>query len=186
MNETNDTISNLNEASDLTHKIDVPEGYVIDQENSTFECIRFKRKICYKDIAEKLFLNKNSWGLSTTKAEPRYGYCSFRESAAEWDNFGSLEQCKKIIALNKLMNVARYLNGNTFKLNFCEGNAFGQRRKYYIALQHFDVTPEPKITVYNTFINNHGGVYFMSEEAAWKAVDILGEETIKEALTEQW
>lgn len=25
-------------------KIQVPEGYVIDKENSTFECIRFKKK----------------------------------------------------------------------------------------------------------------------------------------------
>lgn len=184
MNETAEEIS-LNETISLTHKIEVPEGYEIDKENSTFDCIRFKRKTSYKDVAEKLFFNKNNWRLSRN-TEPRYGYCSFRTSAAEWDNFGSLEQCKKIIALNKLMNVSRYLNGNVMKLNFCEGNPFGQQRKYYLALQHFDTVPDPKITVYNTFINNHGGVYFMSEEAAWRAVEILGEETVIEALTEKW
>ena len=28
-------------------KIQVPEGYEIDKENSTFECIKFKQKQCY-------------------------------------------------------------------------------------------------------------------------------------------
>lgn len=26
-------------------KIDIPEGYEIDKENSTFECIKFKKKV---------------------------------------------------------------------------------------------------------------------------------------------
>lgn len=35
-------------------KIDIPEGYEIDKENSTFECIKFKKKVnginTWKDI----------------------------------------------------------------------------------------------------------------------------------------
>ena len=37
--------------------IDIPEGYEIDKENSTFECIKFKpikKYLTYKEIAEKL------------------------------------------------------------------------------------------------------------------------------------
>lgn len=40
-------------------KIDVPEGYEIDEENSTYECIKFKpikKKLTYKDVAKELFL----------------------------------------------------------------------------------------------------------------------------------
>ena len=39
-------------------KIQVPEGYEIDKENSTFECIKFKlikKDITYKGVCEKLF-----------------------------------------------------------------------------------------------------------------------------------
>ena len=35
-------------------KIQVPEGYEIDKENSTFECIKFKKKsISFVDIIDK-------------------------------------------------------------------------------------------------------------------------------------
>ena len=39
-------------------KINVPEGYEIDKENSTFECIKFKpikKELTYEDVAEELF-----------------------------------------------------------------------------------------------------------------------------------
>ena len=43
-------------------KITVPEGYEIDKENSTFECIKFKKKgLTYDDVAEKLFKNKKTY-----------------------------------------------------------------------------------------------------------------------------
>ena len=39
-------------------KINIPKGYEIDKENSTFECIKFrprKKYITYKDCCDKLF-----------------------------------------------------------------------------------------------------------------------------------
>ena len=39
-------------------KINIPEGYEIDKENSTLECIKFKpikKYITYKDICAELF-----------------------------------------------------------------------------------------------------------------------------------
>lgn len=38
-------------------KIDIPEGYEIDKENSTFECIKFKpiKCITYKDVCDNIF-----------------------------------------------------------------------------------------------------------------------------------
>ena len=38
-------------------KIQAPEGYEIDKENSTFECIKFKpiNNPTYKDISNNLF-----------------------------------------------------------------------------------------------------------------------------------
>ena len=42
-------------------KIQVPEGYEIDEENSTFECIKFKqiKDATYKDICSNLFKSVN-------------------------------------------------------------------------------------------------------------------------------
>ena len=52
-------------------KIQAPEGYEIDKENSTFECIKFKpikRYITYRDICNSIFykikvINKNYYGI---------------------------------------------------------------------------------------------------------------------------
>ena len=44
-------------------KIQAPEGYEIDRENSTFDCIKFKpikKYITYKDICDTLFAKE--WG----------------------------------------------------------------------------------------------------------------------------
>lgn len=45
-------------------KIQIPEGYEIDKENSTFDYIKLKpikKNITYEDICEYLFKNKNSF-----------------------------------------------------------------------------------------------------------------------------
>ncbi len=42
-------------------KIQVPDGYEIDKENSTFECVKFKtikKDITYDDICNNLFTEK--------------------------------------------------------------------------------------------------------------------------------
>ena len=42
-------------------KIQVPDGYEIDKENSTFECVKFKpikKDITYDDICNNLFSEK--------------------------------------------------------------------------------------------------------------------------------
>lgn len=42
-------------------KIILPPGYIIDEENSTFECIKFKsKKLIYEDVANALF-HWNKW-----------------------------------------------------------------------------------------------------------------------------
>ena len=49
------------EAKEL--KIQIPEGYEIDKENSTFECIKFKlikNYITYKDVSNYLVILKRS------------------------------------------------------------------------------------------------------------------------------
>ena len=90
--------------------IDIPEGYEIDKENSTFECIKFKpieKYLTYKEVAEKL--NKDIC-FFIAKGEIQ-SYAQY----ASYDNPGvanSHRQIEKILAINQLMNIAKYYNGD--------------------------------------------------------------------------
>lgn len=88
----------------------------------------------------------------------------------------SKKQAEKLIAINKLMNVAKYLNGDWCP-NWNEGNP-----KYFISIDHYKniIAVDCNIDyAYNT-------IYFKSKELAQQAIEILGEETIKTALSTDW
>lgn len=90
-------------------KIQVPEGYEIDKENSTFECIKFKsirNDITYAEICDKIF-NNNIYSTNS------YGHINCnRISVDRFDlnNATNKKQLKKLLALNQLLNIAEYYN----------------------------------------------------------------------------
>lgn len=152
-------------------KIQIPEGYEIDKENSTFECIKFKKKeLTYNDIAEKLFKENyaffiNSYG----QIEGTY----IKDAYLAPNNYTSKKQAEKLLAINKLINVAKYLNGDwTPDWNDCGQN------KYYLYLSN-------STNIYVSIVTSMSSniVYFETRELAEKAIKILGEETIKLALS---
>lgn len=90
-------------------KIQIPEGYEIDKENSTFECIKFKsirNDITYAEICDKIFNNNiystNSYGNINCN---RIGVDRF-----DLNNATNKKQLKKLLALNQLLNIAEYYN----------------------------------------------------------------------------
>lgn len=98
-------------------KINIPEGYEIDKENSTFECIKFKPKpikkyITYKDICAELF-KKESPGYYV---DPNGSIQVTRAEAFITDpiNAPCEIQLKRLLALNQLMNIAYYYNGKQY------------------------------------------------------------------------
>ena len=90
--------------------IDIPKGYEIDKENSTFECIKFKpikKYLTYKEIAEKL--NKDiCFFIAKGKIQSYAQYASYDNP----DVANSYRQIEKILAINQLMNIAKYYNGD--------------------------------------------------------------------------
>lgn len=89
-------------------KIQVPEGYEIDKENSTFECIKFKlikKNITYKDVCNKLF--EHSYYFIN-----EHGFIIFYTGKNKFDANNALtsHQLKRILALNQLLNIAEYYN----------------------------------------------------------------------------
>lgn len=149
-------------------KIQVPEGYEIDNENSTFECIKFKpikKVLSYKDVAKELFKGKNKYIHSFPTID------GWKESVCTSDR-----QVEKLLAINKLMNVAKYLNGD-WRPNwdvdelkwFIEYNS-------KIEMFTFDATNYDKTSL----------AYFRTSKLAEQAFDILGKETIELALSTDW
>ena len=92
-------------------KIQVPEGYEIDKENSTFECIKFKpvkRDITYNDICYSLFEDKNSFFITTSGniTDDTLAWAG----AIEKNNATNKDQLERLLALNQLFNIAKYYN----------------------------------------------------------------------------
>lgn len=121
-------------------KIEIPKGYEIDKENSTFECIKFKpikKDITYDDVCNILFVTDTYFisdkGLILKKDE--------------WANKINLEknistnikQLERLLALNQLLNIAEYYN----KLH---GNGVNSVIKYD-RLNHFYIATEA-LTIY--------------------------------------
>ena len=152
-------------------KIEIPEGYEIDKDKSTFEKIVFKKveeKLTYEKIADKLFQYKKHYYIADDG--------SIMRTSIGWScpNTASTErQLKILLAINKLMNVANYLN-NGWKPDWDDHTQL----KYSIYCNTSDKT---LVIDHNTYFN-YGLVYFKSKELAEQAIEILGEETIKLAL----
>lgn len=134
-------------------KIQVPKGYEIDKENSTFECIKFKKKsVTIMDIMDK-FKEK----------------CNYPIKVLATSN----NHMKKILAINSLMMIAKYLNNGWIP----EFNSYKQA-KYYITIS------DNKLLIERCYcINKGAGIFFRREELAQQAIELLGEDTIRIALS---
>ena len=154
-------------------KIEAPEGYEIDWDNSSMNTIRFKpikKKITYKDIRRELFFNKPSWRLLENGTAK---HADISDSAISYSTIvaTSDKQLKQLVALNKLMNVAKYLNGD-WEPEWNDAN----ENKFYIYCLF------GKLSICAKQRANHGCAAFKSEELAYQAIEILGEEEVKKAL----
>ena len=140
--------------------IDIPEGYEIDKENSTFECIKFKpikKYLTYKEIAEKL--NKDTcFFIAKGKIQSYAQYASY-------DNPGvanSYRQIEKILAINQLMNIAKYYNGD-WKPDWNNIN----ENKFHIL---YYANEKTYLIDYNVSYSSHM-VYFKNRKDAQAVID---------------
>lgn len=160
-------------------KIQVPEGYEIDKENSTFDCIKFKpikKVLTYDDVAEELFCHNSHY----YEHEGNIYKCSSCLEYASKQNIRctSAKQAEKLIAINKLMNVAKYLNGE-WRPNWDKG--CDTELKYFITKTNID-----ELTICHVQWTNDINIFFKSYKLAQQAIEILGEGTIKLALSTDW
>ena len=151
----------------------IPEGYIFDKDNSTENVIRFKpvkKKIKYHNIAEKLFLNKITYFINVNGEVGSY---MLTGNPSRANNATSRQQLEQLLALNKLMNVAKYLNGDWNPNWYSSGET-----KWCLFFDYW----KQKITASNWQTAHYGCIYFKSEKLAYQAIEILGEEEVKKAL----
>lgn len=90
-------------------KIKVPEGYEIDKENSTFECIKLKpikKELTYEDVAEELFHNTYYYTNRHGEIVTTIGLIATKDK----NNAITKKQLYRLMALNQLFNIAEYYN----------------------------------------------------------------------------
>ena len=88
-------------------KVQIPVGYEIDKDHSTFECIKFKsikKYIAYEDVCNTLFKNNPGYFID------QYGEINFYNIGTNRFDASNGRQLKKLLALNKLLNIAEYYN----------------------------------------------------------------------------
>lgn len=129
--------------------------------------------ITYEDIAKKLFLNKtcyfNNGNVIKTLRETSSVNCY------EVDNSVSKAQVKRLLAFNKLQNIALYLNGDWKP-------KFGHVEDPYVIVKTVD---DEFLTAQNK-LNQTGAIYFKTKELAEEAVRIMGKESLNDLFNTNW
>lgn len=152
-------------------KIQIPEGYEIDREKSTFERIVFKKKgLTYKDVMKTLLSGKKGYFIASQGTIWKSNYAP--ENTAEPNAATNRQQLEQILALNKLLNVAEYLNN----MESTTSSRLGEM-KYHI----FYSIPTGKLDACIQTSTMMCSPTFNSAALAMQAIEILGETEVKKA-----
>ena len=129
-------------------------------------------KKSYDDVAKELFESKMAFYPSTIGqvfiAQPE------TSRVCDANNAPNEEQVESLLALNKLCNVAKYLNEDWLP-DFNKSRLIGYVIWYNLG--------DSRLIVSEFYAHISSQVYFKSIQAAQQAIEILGEEEIKKALT---
>lgn len=127
--------------------------------------------ITYDDICKKLFLkNKAYWIGNINISSAVTGINSYNDI----NNCTSMAQAKRMVAYNKLLNIAKYLNDGWYP-DFCN-----YVKKWAIVKEGGNFYPK-----YNQNVND-GSVYFKSEDLANEAIRLMGEDSLNVLFSTDW
>lgn len=130
-----------------------------------------EKPITYDDICKELFSEKKTYWLGNKKINNFYpDEVNFNDI----NNSTSEAQVKRLAAFNKLQNIAKYLN------NGWVSNFNGKNKNWLIRIEDGKYVAR--------FIKwfNNGSVYFKSEEAANRAIRLMGENSLNDLFSTDW
>ena len=129
------------------------------------------KPITYDEICKDLFYNKDAYYLDESNKVSSWVMTSSNYN--DFDNCTSIAQAKRMIAFNKLQNIAKYLNGG-WKPNFKDGS-----KNWYIY----------KDILYGVTFNyttNQGIVYFKNADLADEAIRLMGKDSLNDLFSTDW
>lgn len=130
-----------------------------------------EKPITYYDILRELYMGKTAYWI--------YDKCieSGKQSSYNFDdavNCTSVAQAKRIVAFNKLQNIAKYLNGD-WKPNFD-----GDHGNWNICKDG-----DTLLATYTRNVNK-ANVYFKSKDLAYEAIRLMGEDSLNDLFSTDW
>lgn len=130
-----------------------------------------EKPITYGDVLKELYLGKTAYWIYDKSIE--YGKQSsynFKDAV----NCTSVAQAKRMVAFNKLQNIAKYLNGD-WKPDFD-----GDHENWNI-----NKDGDTFIAMYTKTLNK-ASVYFKSEDLALEAIRLMGEYSLNDLFSTDW
>lgn len=130
-----------------------------------------EKPITYYDILRELYMGKTAYWI--------YDKCieSGKQSSYNFDdavNCTSVAQAKRMVAFNKLQNIAKYLNGD-WKPNFD-----GDHGNWNICKDG-----DTLLATYTRNVNK-ANVYFKSKDLAYEAIRLMGEDSLNDLFATDW
>lgn len=151
--------------------IEIPNGKIVDWDESKKQnkIVLKDKQLTYSDACRKLFVG---YGWFFTDAEGDIHHTLGGNTYSCANNSATKHQLECILAKNKLVNVAKYLN-NGWK------PTVGDTAWYIISYGHNNIDI---VDAYFQHSHCSSRIIFKSKELAQQAIEILGEETVKLAL----
>lgn len=156
--------------------ITLQDGQVVHISQESYDALKEAvkpKELTYQNVVDKIFTNGYYF------LNDRGGIKYMRNSgiitnmfAPDSNNAVSMNQWRQLLALNKLFNVAYYLNEG-----WTPDWKNGREDKYFM---YYDEQNERISTSHSVYVYRVGGVYFKSEVLVQRAIAILGEKSIKE------
>lgn len=186
INEGNDSLSKLYIPNDGTAvEYPIPENlkFFFDEEGKLMVCKKHaqndhpqnektqEKPITYGDVLKELYLGKTAYWIYDKSIE------SGKQSSYNFEdavNCTSVAQAKRMVAFNKLQNIAKYLNGD-WKPDFD-----GDHENWNI-----NKDGDTFIAMYTRSLNK-GNVYFKSEEAVCEAIRLMGKDSLNDLFSTDW
>ena len=129
------------------------------------------KPITYDEVLKELYYGKTAFWVGSTRIS--YAITN-KNSYNDINNCASEAQCKRMVAFNKLQNIAKYLNKG-WKPDFPDSNNYTICKKCaggYCILGN---------TKYQA-----GSIYFRTEELANEAIRLMGEESLNDLFSTDW
>lgn len=130
-----------------------------------------KKSITYDDILKELFLDKIASWIGRTKIyTATIGVVNYNDQ----NNCTTEAQAKRLLAFNKMMNIAKYLNGD-WKPDFD-----GDHENWHIGKEG-----DTFLAMYTKYVNK-ASVYFKSKDIALEAIRLMGEDSLNDLFSTDW